>query len=329
MTTLFSRLQQNIALTLSDRKRLLVLYVEVCAIVFAAFAVFPGGFDYWGYFHRLAQGCERCTYNPYFTEWFMLPLGMFGEWRVGYLASIILGMAAIWIVTRWLDGNPLVALFAPPMLWVFWLGQIDMIAAFGVGLAWHSLQKQRPVWVGLGLLMMATKPQLTIFALLLMMGWGGARTLIVPAAAALVSFVMYGPDWPLRWLTYTPQTVFEGDAWFYISPLWLLVSVVGLLWVRGRRRQLHYALAAACAGMPFLGAYSFFPLVLFRVRWWEALVAYVPFALMGLTYSQWWLGLLIAQPVLIMARLIWESRAEVRAAASSDPPLAVSSGAAA
>lgn len=290
---------------LSNPRGLLLIYAEIGALLVLALAALPGGFDYLHFFHKVAQGCVNCAYNPYFLEWFLKPLGWL-PWRASYLLLAVIGIAAIWWIARQLGGSPFVVLASPTFLWILWLGQVDILPALGLGIAWWSTQKHRPVMAGLGLLLLATKPQLGAFALLLLLLWNGWRALLIPLIAAAASFLIYGLDWPLRWLGYTPQTVFGGDAWFYIAPTWLLVSLMGVFFIRGRREQLHYAVAVTLAGAPFLGAYSFFVLLLLPMRWWEIAVAYVPFALMGITGRQWWLGLLLLQPLLVMARLLWQ-----------------------
>lgn len=280
-----------------------VIYAEIGGLIVLALALLPGGFDYLHFFHRVAQGCFNCAYNPYFMEWFLRPLGLL-PWRESYLLLAVICIASAWWIARRLGGSPFVVLASPTFLWILWLGQVDILPALGLGLAWWSTERKKPVLAGLGLLLLATKPQLGAFAILAFAAWNGWRALIVPAAGAAASFVIYGLDWPLRWLGYTPQTMFGGDAWFYIAPTWLLVGLVGVFFIRGRREQLHYLVAATLAGAPFLGAYSYFVLLFFPLRWWEIAVAYLPFALMGITGDQWWLGLLLAQPLLVMARLL-------------------------
>jgi hypothetical protein len=296
---------------LSNKRMQPVIYVEVATLIILALAIMPdvarGGFDYRSYFYPMAQGCHNCTYNPYFTEWFMRPFGVFDSWRTSYLIFSAVSMATVWWSARHLGGNPFVVLASATFLWILWLGQIDVLPALGLALAWWSLQKERRVLAGLGLLLLATKPQLGGFAILALAAWGGWRTLIIPAIAAGTSLAIYGLDWPVRWLTYTPQTMFAGSAWFYIAPTWLLISILGVFFVRGRREQLHYIVAATLAGAPFLGAYSYFVLLLFPIRRSEILAGYIPFALMGITGNQWWLGLLLLQPLLVMARLLREN----------------------
>ncbi len=291
---------------LTSKRMQPVLFLEVAILIVIALAILPGGFDYKGYFHPMAQGCFNCTYNPYFTEWFMRPFGIF-PWRTSYLIFSAVSIGIVWWSARRLGGSPFIALVSATFLWVLWLGQIDVLPALGLGLAWWSIQKERPVLAGLGLLLLATKPQLGGFAIAALVLWGGWRTLIIPGVAAAISFLIYGIDWPMRWLSYTPQTMFAGDAWFYIAPTWLLISLVGVVFIRGRREQLHYIVAATLAGAPFLGAYSYFLLLLFPMRRWEIVIGYIPFALMGITGNQWWLGLLLAQPILVMLRLLREN----------------------
>jgi hypothetical protein len=291
---------------LSSKRMQPILFLEVAILIVLALAVMPGGFDYKGYFHQMAQGCFNCTYNPYFTEWFMRPFGIF-PWRTSYLIFSAVSILIVWWSARRLGGSPFIVLVSATFLWVLWLGQIDVLPALGLGLAWWSLQKERPVLAGLGLLLLATKPQLGGFAILALAFWGGWRTLIIPAAAAAISFLIYGIDWPVRWMGYTPQTMFAGDAWFYIAPTWMLISLIGVIFIKGRREQLHYIVAATLAGAPFLGAYSYFVLLLFPMRRWEIIIGYIPFALMGITGNQWWLGLLLLQPILVMVRLLREN----------------------
>lgn len=280
-----------------------ILYTEIALLVLLAFAALPGGFDYLGYFHRLAQGCVSCTYNPYFTEWFLRPFGLL-DWREGYLIVMAASMAVVYFAARQLGGNPIFALLSPAFLWVMWLGQIDALVALGLGVAWWSLRSKRKVLVGLGLLLLATKPQIGGFAILTLAWWAGPRALIIPAIAAGASFLLYGIDWPQRWLSYSPETVFAGDSWFYVSTPWLLVTLAGVVLVRGQRNQLQYIVAATCIGAPYLGAYSMFVLLLFRLRWWEIVIGYLPFALVVAGMDRWWLGLMLLQPLMIMGRLL-------------------------
>ncbi len=284
----------------------MVIYTEVGALIWVALAALPGGFDYWGYYHKLATGCVSCTYNPYFTEWFLRPLGVFTDWRAGYLVWCAISIAALYPAAKALGGSPLAALVSAPFLWIVWLGQMDIIPAAGLALAWWGVQPggstARRVLAGLGLLMMATKPQLMGFALIALALWGGWRALIIPAAGAAVSFILYDGDWVARWLAYTPQTVFGGDAWFYISAPILLIGLAGAALIAPRLPRLHYIVAGTLIGAPFLGAYSFFVLALFRLRPLEIAAGYLPFIAIGLTGDSGWLGLLIAQPILVMAR---------------------------
>lgn len=291
-------------IALNQPPRQLILYAVVCAALLLIFASLPGGFDYKGYFDQMARGGYDRTYNPYFTAWFLRPLGLIDGWRPAYLVWLAVTMALIWPTARALGGSPFVMIFSPATLWIFWLGQIDILAVGGLALAWWSLERDRRVLMGLGLLLMATKPQLTGLLILALIWWGGPRALLIPVLAAALSFALYGPDWPLRWLSYTPQTVFAGDAWFYLSPLWLLPTALGVFWVAGRARQMQYLLAATLAGGPYLGAYSFFALAAFPLRWWEVAAGVLPFAVVGLTGQHALLGLLVAQPLLVMARLI-------------------------
>lgn len=310
---------------LLDPQRQVFLYAAVGGALVMAFALLPGGFDYWGYFHRMATGCYSCTYNPYFLEWFLRPLGVFENWRTGYVVWIAISIALLWWATRRMGGRPFAMLLAPTTLWIFWLGQIDTVAVVGLTLAWWSLRRGPPWVVGIGLLMMATKPQLMGAAILLFVLWAGWRALLIPAGGALLSFALYGLDWPLRWMEYTPQTMFDGDAWFYISTLWLLPGLAGLLLVRGRLERLQYALAATMIGVPYIGVYSFFALMVFPLRWWEIALAYIPFIAIGLTGDQWWLGLMLAQPISVMARLLYESRMQADVPVVEMPPRLVES----
>lgn len=299
--------------SLGSPRWLPIVYTEVAAVILLAIAVLPGGFDYLHYFYRLARGCVACTYNPYFTEWFMRPFGVVEAWRVSYILFCAFSMFALYRSARAFGGNPLIALASPTFMWILWLGQIDLLPVLGLALAWWALQQDRHVLMGVGLLLMATKPQMMGFALLLMLWWGGWKAWLIPIAAAVASFAIYGLDWVSRWLSYTPQTMFGGDAWFYISSIWLLIGVVGVFALKREKEhrlvRVQYLVTATLIGVPYIGAYSFFVLTVFRLRWWEVVAGYIAFALMGVTGNQWWLGVLLLQPLLIMGRLLWQSRA--------------------
>lgn len=144
----------------------------------------------------------------------------------------------------------LLACTALPALAIIWLAQWDGIVLAGVGLCWVGYARRRPWLLGLGLAIVATKPNnVILLGLVLLTGvwrWPPrdlARVAAGPLAALLLSLLFGGVEWPLRYIEYLR---FQPPAGFNIS-LWQApgapvapalvggLGLAGLIWARLRR----------------------------------------------------------------------------------------------
>ncbi len=122
-------------------------------------------------------------------------------------------------------------------------GQIDAFPLLGVMLGWWAIRRERPLWLGLALLLMSIKPvNLSLVGALYLAAirdWprrDWLRVLGLPLVAVLVSGVIFGFDWPLRYLEhlralppndYLSITVWDGAGKLGF-PLWPCVVLAAL-----------------------------------------------------------------------------------------------------
>ena len=124
-----------------------------------------------------------------------------------------------------------------PFLISFWNGQMEAFPMLGVVIGYWAIQKRRPGWLSVGLLLMAIKPQETALVILVML-WAvrrwhwkeWARTVALPAIALIFSLVVFRLDW-LRILLVTgdamPQTwVNISWVWRVVAPVWPWLAMV-------------------------------------------------------------------------------------------------------
>lgn len=219
--------------------------------------------DYFFYVNaaRLWRG-GVALYTPEVRQFFYAPWALLITVPLSYLpdplgrALLTLGSfgGLCWGVTTLSEPRDirsiLLACTALPALAIIWLAQWDGIVLAGVGLCWLGYARRRPWLLGLGLAIVATKPNnvilLGIMLLTAVWRWPPrdlARVAAAPLAALLLSLLFGGPDWPLRYLEYLRD---QPPAGFNIS-LWQApgaaaaaaavgaLAVAGLIWARLRR----------------------------------------------------------------------------------------------
>lgn len=144
----------------------------------------------------------------------------------------------------------LLACTALPALAIIWLAQWDGIVLAGVGLCWVGYARRRPWLLGLGLAIVATKPNnVILLGLVLLTGvwrWPPrdlARVAAGPLAALLLSLLFGGINWPLRYIEYIraqPPAGYNVSLWQapgapVLAAVISVLAVAGLVWVRLRR----------------------------------------------------------------------------------------------
>lgn len=234
----------------------------------------PGGNDLYLFYLPFAQGCLSCGYVPYFAQWPLAPLAFLpagAEWPVYVLAA-----ALVWLGLAWVDrANPAVLLLSLPFLGELWLGQIDWVPALGLVVA---LRARSPYVRGLGIALMAVKPQLAWLIILALL-WRDRewwRVLAVPAVVGILSLLIFGPTWPLDWLR--ASSGLPVHIWRIASiDIWPLgAALVWLPWLaRERRARVELAALVGCIATPFVGIYAYvLPLLIARPPWWALPLSY-------------------------------------------------------
>ncbi len=225
------------------------------------------GFDWVNFF-------GRGVVPPFYPPW--------GAWLVARLSwpmLIGLSLAAVTLAVLQRAVHPLsaiVALFALPLFWTLFLGQLEGLVTLGLlGLPWLT---------PLALL----KPQVSLFA------FGARRSYLLGLLVFLgASLVIWGP-WPMQMLSVN-QFYAEGRYATDIALGWWGVPVaLPLLWLS--RGDADMLMAAGAWMTPHLLPYNLLPIVpaLARLPPRAALLAsacpWLPFAANWLGPGGWWLG---------------------------------------
>jgi hypothetical protein len=213
---------------------------------------------------RLGRGCITCGHAPYYAAFVLWPLGLVPEdwlWRVWTVATILIVWRACWR----LDTNPVPVLLSFAMLSQIGLGQVDAIILGGLVLAFTA---KNAYLRGLGLLLTSVKPQLSLVAILVLLWHDEERlkVLTIPMLAGVISLVIWGIDWPVRWLT--TQTNTPPHPWrAYLFP-WGLPALLIIPFIRGRYWQLVASLWASALAIPSFASYSYIVPLTFLAPWW-------------------------------------------------------------
>jgi hypothetical protein len=292
-----------------------IAYLGCCIGLLVGLAVTPSGSDYFETFDKVAHGCLTCAYYPYHFSWFLRPLSLFADWKMAYLAWVVICFALLWVITKTLGGNPLIPLLAGTSVWNWWLGQVDIIPLTGILLAWVGTSRKRPLLVSLGFVLLSAKPQIGLLPILLFLWWNRAnwkQLFVFPIIAAVLTFAIYGIDWPLRWLRETPAVHIPLPAAQYVHHPVFLLLLPGIYFMSTPLRKLQYLLVIVCIGIPYVGTYGYLAFLLFPVRWWEVAIGYLgPLGILAMN-SPWGLSFVILQPLLILARLAYTEVTERR-----------------
>lgn len=287
-----------------------MIYIGAAFGLLFALAVLPAGYDYAFTFDQVARGCVSCAFYPYHFSWFLRPLGLFDDWKTAYLVLLAVTFILLFFSARTLKGSALIALVAAPSLWSWWLGQVDILPIAGIALGWYGTQHKRPYLVSLALVLLSTKPQAGGLIILLLLFWNRAdflKVISLPILAALLSFVQFGIDWPLRWLHYNAGTEIRLPAPHYAAHPILLALLPGVLLMKTRAQKLQYLVTLIPCAVPYVGAYSYSMLMVFPVRWYEFAIGYLGFVLMVIMGTPWGFTIIFVQALLILGRMLWEN----------------------
>lgn len=260
-----------------DRFKWIASIGAACGLVIVSLRL-PGGDDLYRYYVPFAEGCLDCGFVPYFAQWFLMPLRFFPDYPVTWSLWTFVSVAGFLALAYVTGVNPLLLFVSFPMLGQIWLGQVDIIIAFGLVM---FLLCKDPYLRGAGLIFALSKPQLTTIPLLVCLFLESPRVLfrilVVPVVVWIGSLYVFGGDWWLQWLDNAanglPVHVWRlasFDVWkfgIFLIPLSFLF--------RDKRKRLTAGLLISSLATPFYGVYSYVLFLLFEVKWWSVLLSYL------------------------------------------------------
>jgi hypothetical protein len=294
----------------------LVVSIEIVVLMTAAAFFLPGGEDLHRFYLPFAQGCLDCGLNPWHASLILFPLRFIPPILLWPVMVLLTGVGLLWACHR-LETNPAFVLLAFPTMGLVWLGQVDVLVIVGLVLA---LRSPNPYLRGVGLVLASIKPHVAGVAILVLL-WADEqrwKTLLVPAAVFLLTVVLWGIDWPLRWLEARPEDM-GLPVWGKATLLFpfSLVTFLSILLVEGKRKRVLAALLASALGVPWFGVYSYVVFLVFIAPWWAVPISY----LWAAAYP--WLGNRSMRfawilPLTLLVYVLWPAIKERRARGRSD-----------
>lgn len=289
---------------------------EIALLMTIGTFFFRGGEDLHRFYIPLAEGCLNCALNPWHSSWILFPLRFIPPRLAWPLVTAATCLVLIWACRR-LNTNPIPVLLAFPTFGVVWLGQVDAVVVGGLVLA---LTSPNPYLRGAGLLLMSIKPQVSGLVILYLL-WRDKdrlRTLIIPAAVAILSVIVWGPLWPLEWLQNRGDIGLPVWGTAAIFP-YGLVAFLAVPLMTSTREKITAILLATALSMPWFGVYSYVAFLPLLAPGWAAWVSYA----WVLAYP--WLGnkavmFAFALPAALLVYLVWPHLREKLALKYIDAP---------
>jgi hypothetical protein len=255
-------------------------------IIISAFFL-PGGDDLYRYYIPFENGCLDCGYVPYYAQWFLWPLHILPDYPYAWPAWTIINVLGFLALAHFTGVNPFVFMISFPVLGQFWLGQVDISISLGIVI---FLFARNPYTRGLGICLALTKPQLTVlpifFSLLLENPKSVAKLMVIPSFGLLISLLIYGPQWPIDWVSNALDDL-PVHVWRLASmDVWKfgMFLVPAPLLIRNRRTRLEAGLLVSALATPFFGVYSYVTFLLLNTKWWTCALSY------GWVIGYFWLG---------------------------------------
>ncbi len=327
--------------------RISVLAVVVVVLTALLSRVLQPGYDLYIWFYPAARDIWSGQFsyaqiprlnNPPWVLLLLTPLSLLPPAIMHGLLVSVTALALYWAMRsyRRFKAAFLLALISMPMLATVWNGQLEFIPLAGVALGYAAVQRRRPVWLSIALLLMAAKPQETWLIVILMLAaswqlWSRRDWLkiVLPAGSiALLTSAWLGFDWLARMIN---GAATYGSDWENIS-LWKLgqslpAPVGALLWggvalatlvLLRRTRLSRQGLALAAVGGNLLSPYLTLPQILGAVAfsWGFLFDRSLPWG--GLAYlasltpllrfasaNQAWNQIDLMFPMMVWAGLVW------------------------
>ncbi len=219
---------------------------------------------------------------PYWTNWILAPLRVLPAWAA-YLVLCLCCLALLYFAVRIFGGRHWVVFTSFALGWNFFYGQVDGLVVGGLALAAWALQKNRPYWMGIGLILASIKPQVSLPLMIALWWWSPnkIKPLVIPAVVAGLSFLQWG-----FWLpTLLNQFLHDHDltqltrnvSWWQVLGPWSLLVWLPVILARLPRQRKIVAIAAATAFcMPYFPAPSTLLLLVLPIPVWGYLLAQLP-----------------------------------------------------
>ncbi len=212
-------------------------------------------------------------WNPPWLLWLLIPLAGWPTW-VGWGLLVTGTILLIAWFTKEYPARYRWLIFASPSIAVFVVyGPVEIVPMLGIILAW--LADDRPHLLGLALVLMAAKPQACFLVALwlLLHHRQRFRAMLVPLGVFLLSLIIHGWDWPLRWAG-GPSILRLVNVGHNITPwrsigLWMAPVAVALAWWVLRLPRTRRNLGALVAAHPlitlYLGSHSLIHVLTFSL----------------------------------------------------------------
>lgn len=286
----------------------LTLLVGIGAAGYVLAQILPVGIDYYYWYWpiprawlagetRLYDEASRQFFSPPWALWMLLPFSMLPiQWGMATLTlvsmAIISGISYTYAKQSGVGRPGVIAVLAtvcPYSLELLFVGTLDAWSLLGIYLSYRAIQRQQPWLLGGALILASVRPQHLLFtglAFLLAIRRWPARTLaqfaVLPVATFLVSMVVFGWDWPLRWFqsyqtlpptpggiisTYTMLEIMGVPIWAS-APLAVALALAVLIYIgRGQltQRGFDMLLTVNAVVVPYIRGPSF--VVLFGLPW--------------------------------------------------------------
>lgn len=254
-----------------------LLTILISVILLGIFTLYPVEDDFYKYFYPIAQGNVTVGHNPYFTHWLLWPLSLLPI-HTSYVVWISVTLAGFIGACLYFKSSPVPLLVSFPMAWALLSGNIDVLPLGGMVLGDCALRRKWPLVLGLSLVLMAVKPQLTIAIIALYLFHSSSlwQALVAPSIVACLSFWQWGLDWPLRWMTQRPELDHPNYGYFVTWPWGLLAFAPAILIAVDLAKRRKLLLEASAIGIPYFGAYSYILFFVQDAPWWAVIATWVP-----------------------------------------------------
>jgi hypothetical protein len=249
---------------------------------------------------------------------------------------IVAPRAVDWRPPTWLLAfTALFILGLYPNVWAIILGQISIVVATFIAIAWWALQTRRWRLAGVCLALATIKPQISFLLVPTLLIWAAYQRrwrLVIAFAVTFSAMILlplpWLPNWPLEWLKaanrYASYTIFDpplgmltGSAWLAGAIALLLLAWTVYSWWRAPDRQgaaFNWALAmivvvsALIAPRTSQANQSVLLLPLFLVFTRVSRTGIIAAVEIGLLVGLWLIDLTLLPPTNSPQHMVWQHR---------------------